>query len=197
MSHASGGQSRSSREGRKASAAHRTAPALTIWIYDSALGAAAGEVRLRNLRERNALQVHDALTVSWMPGSHQPRIGHLLHETSATAVRGSVLDGLVDIIFIASLAGVAGNADIVALAQRLSGTGIDLTFLEEVKAQLRPETSALLVLSGDADLDQVRPVIERGLARGDVILMHAQLSQDAPQTLRDAVRELQKHADGP
>jgi uncharacterized membrane protein len=167
-----------------------------VWIYDSALGAAAGEVRLRNLRERDALEVLDAITVSWMPGTHQPRIGYLRHQTSAAAIRGSVLGGLVGQIFLAATPGIAAGAELLALAQRLRGTGIDQIFLEEMKAKLHPETSALLVLSGDADLDQVRPVIERGLARGDVVLMHARLPRDAPDLLRDAVRDPQGHGPG-
>lgn len=162
-------------------------PALTVWIYDSALGAAAAEVRLRHLRDRRALEVHDAITVSWMPGSHRPRIGHLRHETSMATARRSVLRGLVDLIFLPPAAGVAAGGDLADLAQRLHGTGIDQPFLEGVRAHLHPESSALVVLSGDADLDVVRPVIERGLARGDVLLMHAQLPPDAPEMLRDAV----------
>jgi uncharacterized membrane protein len=73
----------------------------------------------------------------------------------------------------------------------LAGIGIDLVFLDELRSQLRPETSALLVLSSDPDLDQVRPVIERGLARGDVILKHARLPVDALDVLQQAVRDLQ------
>ena len=170
---------------------HLVGPTLTVWIYDSALGAAAGHARLSRLKERDAIQVHDAVTVSWIPGAHQPRIGHLWNETSATAARGSVLGGLVGLIFLAPAEGAAAGAGIAALALRLRGTGIDRAFLEEVKAQLRPETSALLVLSGLGDLGEVRPVVERGLARGDVLLMHALLARDAPETLRAAVRELQ------
>jgi uncharacterized membrane protein len=172
-----------------------TTPTLTVWIYDSALGAAAGEVRLRDLRQRDALHVHDAITVSWMPGAHQPRIGHLRRETSAAAARGSVLGGLVGLIFIPPVPGTTTGGGIAALAQRLRGTGLDLSFLEELRAQLHAETSALLVLSSGADLDQVRPVIERGLLRGDVILMHALLPGDAPELLRAAVRELQPGRD--
>jgi uncharacterized membrane protein len=170
-------------------ATHAAGPTLTVWIYDSALGAAAGEVRLKNLQERNALQLHEEVTVSWMPGAHQPRIGHLRHETSATATRGSVLGGLVGLMFLAPETGAVGTG-VAALAQQLRGTGIDRTFLEEVKAQLRPETSALLVLSSHADLDEVRPVIERGLSRGDVILMHALLQDGAREILQAAVRQL-------
>jgi uncharacterized membrane protein len=172
------------------------APALTVWIYDTALGAAAGSVRLRNLRDRGALQVHEAITVSWMPGVHQPRIGHLRYETSAGAARASVLGGLVDLIFRAPATAVPAGPGIAQLALRLHGTGIDQTFLEEMHAQLRPESSALLVLSGDVDLDVVRPAVERGLARGDVVLMHAQLQYGAPGALRDAVRDLQGQGDG-
>jgi uncharacterized membrane protein len=172
------------------------APALTVWIYDTALGAAAGSVRLRNLRERGALRVHEAITVSWMPGVHQPRIGHLRHETSAGAARASVLGGLVDLIFRTPGTAASAGPGIAQLALRLNGTGIDQAFLEEMHAQLHPESSALLVLSGDVDLDVVRPVVERGLARGDVVLMHAQLPPAAPDVLRDAVRELQGQSGG-
>ena len=97
---------------------------------------------------------------------------------------------VVDLIFLAPAAEAEAGPGIAALARRLRGTGIDQTFLEEIKAQLRPETSALVVLSGRADLDEVRPVIERGSARGDVVLMHALLSADAPEVLREAVHEL-------
>ena len=166
-------------------------PTLTVWIYDSAMGAAAGETRLKNLRQQDVLHVHDAVTVSWMPGSHQPRIGHLRRETSAAAARDSVLGGLVELIFLASAPRPATRDAFVSLAHSLRAAGIDQSFLEEVANHLHPETSALLVLSSDADLDRVRPAIERGLARGDVILMHAPLPDGAPAILRQAVHDLQ------
>jgi uncharacterized membrane protein len=186
-----GGSSRPSNRGPQRTGGSVDAATLTVWIYDSAMGAAAGEVRLKDLKERNALQVHDAVTVTWMPGVHQPRIGHLVHETSASAARGSVLGGLVGLIFRDPV-DTAAPEGIAALAQRLRVIGIDQTFLEEFKAQLGPDTSALMVLSGHEDLDEVRPVIERGLARGDVALMHVQLPHGALKILREAVRGHQK-----
>ena len=155
------------------------------------MGAAAGEVRLKDLRQRHALRVHDAITVTWVPGAHQPRIGHLRRETSAVAARDSLLGGLVDIVLRTPERGGPARSGIADLAARLAGIGIDLVFLEDLKKQLRPETSALLVLSSDPDLDQVRPVIERGLARGDVILKHARLPDDALGVLQRAVHDLQ------
>jgi uncharacterized membrane protein len=177
---------------RRTTAGHPDAPSLTVWIYDSAFGAAAGEVRLKDLKERNALHLHDAVTVTWTLGAHRPRIGHLRYETSAGAIRGSVLGGLVGLLFLAPTTGELAGGSLADLAERLRSIGIDQTFLEEFKAQLGPDTSALLVLSGHEDLDEVRPVIERGMARGDVALMHIQLPHGALEILREAVRGLQQ-----
>jgi len=105
-----------------------------------------------------------------------------------------VLGGLVGLILLPEAESTSGTG-IAALASRLRGTGIDRGFLQEITAQLHPETSALLVLSSDADLDEVRPVIERGLIRGDVVLMHVELPGDGPQLLRAAVGELQGRED--
>jgi uncharacterized membrane protein len=171
----------------RAEAADRRGPArastLTVWFYDSAMGAAAGEVRLKDLQQRGAVEVLDAVTITWMPGAHAPRVGHLRHKTSASAAKGSALGALVGALVLTPALGGAAGAGLGALAQKLRGTGIDRQFLEEMKERLVPGSSALLVLSGKADLDAVRTVIERGRARGDVTLMHASLPQDAPTAL--------------
>jgi uncharacterized membrane protein len=158
-------------------------PTITVWIYDSPMGAAAGQVRLNDLSRRGAVEVREAVTVTWVPGAHRPRIGHLRHETSATAARGSVLGALVDLLTAERRPGQLG-----LLADALEGSGIDATFLDDVVTGLQPGSSALLVLSSGADLDVVRPVIERGLARGDVYLVHAYLRPGGDAVLRDAVR---------
>jgi uncharacterized membrane protein len=159
-------------------------PTITVWIYDSPMGAAAGQVRLNDLGARGAVEVREAVTVTWVPGAHRPRIGHLRHETSASAARGSVLGALVDLL----TADDATPDRLGLLADALAGSGIDATFLTDVETGLQPGTSALLVLSSGADLDAVRPVIERGLARGDVHLVHAHLRPGGDATLRDVVR---------
>jgi len=162
---------------------------LTVWRYDTPLGADAAEVRLKAVQEKGAITVHDAVTVAWMPGAHQPRIGHLRHATAGAAGKGSVLGALVGMLVLAPAAGAAAGAGIAAIAQRLRGTGIDQGFLEDVSSHLVPGTSALLVLSDEADLEVVRPMIQRGLSRGDVVLLHAELDDDAPAVIRDLLRE--------
>jgi len=165
------------------------AATLTVWLYDSAMGAAAGEVRLKDLQQKDALTVHDAVTVTWIPGAHEPRVGHLRHETTAAASKASVLGALLGSLVLTPVVGAAAGAGIGALAQRLRGTGIDREFLEKLKARMQPGTSALVVLSSDADLDAVRPVIERGRARGDVKLLLVDLAEGAPEALQDLLRD--------
>ena len=73
-------------------------------------------MRLRDLRQQNALRVHDAITVTWVPGAHQPRIGHLRRATSAGAARDSLLGGMVDLIFRPDEVSIYGK--VVSLIRR-------------------------------------------------------------------------------
>jgi uncharacterized membrane protein len=163
-----------------ADAAWGSKPALTIWVYDSPMGAAAGEVRLKGLTRQGAVKVAGAIIVTWVKGTHRPRIGHLRDQQAAAAARSSLLGALVEIL-------TAEDADsdrrLGELAEHLAGTGGARAFLDDARAALAPHTSALLVLSESADLDTVRPVVERGIARGDATLLHASLAPGAVERL--------------
>jgi uncharacterized membrane protein len=163
-------------------------PSLTVWRYDTPLGADAGGVRLKDLEQRGALRVHDAITVTWLKEEKQPRIGHLRHATSGAAGKGTLLGGLIGLVVLAPVAGAAAGAAIGAAAHRLRGTGIDRTLLQEVKDALKPGTSALVVLASDADLDAIRPFLDRH----DSVLIHAELSADAPEMLASAIKRAGK-----
>ena len=162
---------------------------LTVWHYDTAMGAAAGEIRLKDLQQQGGVQVVDAVTVTWVPGADKPHIGHLLRQGPAAVAKGSALGALVGTLFLAPVVGAAAGAGVAAVAHKLRDTGIDEAFLEEITVQLKPGTSALLVLSTDADPELLRPFIERGRARGDVRLMHAQLRDDAPIELSQLLEQ--------
>jgi uncharacterized membrane protein len=160
---------------------------LTVWHYDTAMGAAAGEVRLKDLQQQRAVHVVDEITVTWVPGADEPHLGHLLRQGPASIARGSMLGAMVGALLLAPVAGAAAGGGVAALAEQLRDTGIDQDFLEEVKDRITPGTSALLVLSGEADLETVGAFVERGLARGDVRLMHVRLREGGPDALRALV----------
>ncbi|HYH72802.1 MAG TPA: DUF1269 domain-containing protein [Nocardioides sp.] len=166
--------------------------ALTAWRYDTPFGAEAAAVRLKRLEERKVLTVHDAITIAWMPQAREPVIGHLKHSTAASAGKGSVLGALVGMLVLAPVAGAALGAGVASVSARLRKSGIDEEFVRELGAQLTPGSSALLVLSSDGDLDEVRPAMERELQRGDVVLLHAELSADAPAAIVEAMDELRR-----
>jgi uncharacterized membrane protein len=159
-------------------------PSLTVWRYDSPLGADAGVVRLKNLEQQGALTVHHAVTVTWIAQEDQPRIGQVHHATASAAGKGSLLGGLIGLVVLAPAAGAAAGAAIGAVAHRLRGTGIDRALLREVREALEPGTSALVVLSSDADLDAIRPFLDRL----DSVLIHAVLSPGATEMLEVALR---------
>jgi uncharacterized membrane protein len=159
-------------------------PSLTVWRYDTPMGADAGGVRLKDLEQKGALRVHDAITVTWLKEEDQPRIGQLRHATTAAAGKGTLLGGLIGMVVLAPVAGAAAGAAIGAVAHRLRGTGIDRSLLEEVKNALEPGTSALIVLASEADLDAIRPFLDRR----DSVLIHAELSEDAPEVLASAIK---------
>ena len=156
-------------------------PSLTAWVYDSPVGAAAGELRLRRLRQRGAVTLEEAATVTWVPGAHRPRTRPLQQTSSGPS--SSVLDALCSCLWPAEptprLAGPEAAPGAARLTQHLADAGIDPAFLGEIRAAVAPGSSALLVLALDVDLDAIRAVIERGRARGDVVLLHTWLAADA------------------
>ena len=150
-------------------------PTLSVWVYDSPRGAAAGKLRLERLSQRGAVVVVDVATVTWVRGAHRPRIGRPHLDPTYSATRRSPLEVLLGRLMFPG-PDMADNAR--ELGRDLTGTGLEEDFLREMARSLVPDASALVVLARQADFGEVRLVIERGRARGDVRLMHAFLSAD-------------------
>jgi uncharacterized membrane protein len=148
---------------------------LTVWLYPTAFGAETGELQLKGLVERGEITLHDAATVQWMPHDEAPVVRRVTHRGAKSAGRGAVWGGLVGLVVLNPVAGAA-LAD-----QRLRRAGLDKGFVEQVRGQLRPGTSALLVLSSDADPDAIRAF----LARTEATLLHADLSAEGQRLLEE------------
>ena len=84
---------------------------LTAWVYDRIMGATDAEVWLKDLQERGALTVHDAITLTWFPGAEEPQIGHLRHRTAGAAAKGSLIGGLLGILVFNPVAGAMRRAE--------------------------------------------------------------------------------------
>jgi uncharacterized membrane protein len=105
---------------------------------------------------------------------------------SATGAAGGALwGGLIGLIFFMPLVGAAIGAASGAAAGALTDVGVDDKFMKELGEKLQPGNAAVFVLVRRSTPDKVLPRISQ--YGGDVI--HSSLSQEAEETLQEALRE--------
>ena len=155
-------------------------PSLTVWRYPTPLGVDAGELLLRRLEEKGALTVHDAVAVTWMPGADRPEVRRVRHRTAAAAGRGTFWGALVGTLVLAPVAGAAVGATTAAVVARLRHAGVPDETVDALLGALTPGTSALFVVTSDADPAVVGPP----LAAGEAELIHADMDDETEAELR-------------
>src|SRR6478609_10232180 len=155
-------------------------PSLTVWSYPTPLGVDAGELHLKRLVEQDALVVHDAIAVIWMPGAEEATVRHLRHDTTRAATKGAALGALIGTVLLVPVAGAAVGGTAAGAWAKLRGHTIDDDFVDELRDRLVPGTSALFVLSSGAKAEVVGPMI----AASEATLLHADLGDEVPVELR-------------
>lgn len=129
---------------------------LTVWKFDSVKGAEEAAETLKVLASQELITVHDAAMVRWEEGAKKPKTQQL-HNLMATGALGGAFWGmLLGLIFFVPLLGAAVGAATGALSASLADVGIDDGFINRVREQVTPGTSALFVLSSDAVVDKVK-----------------------------------------
>ena len=156
---------------------------LTVWKFDTADGAAQAVTTLENLAREQVVVLHDAATVSWPEGKKKPKTHQLTSMTGVGALGGAFWGMLFGLIFFVPLLGAALGAATGALTGSLSDVGIDDGFINKVRDQVTPGTSALFVLSSDAVLDKVRDAFA---GHGPSDLIFTNVSEDQEAALREA-----------
>jgi uncharacterized membrane protein len=131
---------------------------LTVWMFESPSGADQAARRLQELTRQTTVILHDAATVSWEPKESKPRTRQLASTAAPAALGGSFWGLLFGMIFFVPLVGAAVGAATGAVAGSLADVGIDDSFINKVRDQVTPGTSALFVLGSDAVRDEVRSV---------------------------------------
>src|SRR5215212_3218021 len=133
---------------------------LTVWKFDSPLGAERAEHTLDSLRKQGLIKVHDAAIVSFPEGAKKPKTRQLNNMTGAGALGGSFWGLLFGLIFFVPLLGMAIGAGLGALSGSLTDVGIDDDFIMAMRETITPGTSALFVMTSDAVLDKVHDAFE-------------------------------------
>ena len=136
---------------------------------------------LDQLRREHAIELEDAVIVEHRPGGkmklHQPSLAGL------GAAGGALWGGLIGLIFLVPLFGLAIGAATGAAAGALSDYGIDDNFMRELGQKLPEGGAAVFVLVKEATRDKVVPEIAK--YGGDVI--QSSLSNEQEAALQQAL----------
>ena len=129
---------------------------LTVWKFDTPDGAETAIKTLENLASKELVTIHDAATVWWEKGKKKPKTRQL-HETTRTGALGGAFWGMLfGLIFFVPLLGLAIGTAGGALSGAMTDVGIDDGFIDRIRAEVKPGTSALFVLTSDAVIDRVK-----------------------------------------
>ena len=129
---------------------------LTVWKFDSAGGADDAVTVLEQLQKEELITIHDAATVTWPTGKKKPKTHQLSNLTGSGALGGAFWGLLFGLLFFIPLLGMAIGAAAGALGGSLADVGIDDDFIDSVRDQVQPGTSALFVMSSGAVYDKVK-----------------------------------------
>ena len=158
---------------------------LTVWKFDTASGADDATETLRQLSSQHLITIHDAATVRWDEGRKKPKTRQLANMTGAGALGGAFWGMLFGLIFFVPLLGAAIGAASGALAGSLRDVGIDDGFINRVRDEVTPGTSALFVLSSDAVMDKVREAFSANRPE----LIFTNLSTEQENAIREVFAE--------
>jgi len=154
---------------------------LTAWAFPGVGDAEAAAERLKGLSTQKLITIEDAAVVSWEAGKNKPKTRQLSNLTGVGALGGAFWGMLFGLIFFIPLLGAAVGAAIGALTGSLTDVGIDDKFINSVKEQVTPGTSALFLLTSDAVIDRIKDTF----AGANAQLIASNLSADQEGKLRE------------
>src|SRR5436190_13590074 len=129
--------------------------ALTAWTFPPPGGADTARERLQALADGRLVAIDDAAVVSWPAKRKKPKLRELGTLRGPGAMWGGFWGLVLGMIFLVPLAGLTFGAAAGAVIGSLVDVGIDDAFVKEVRAEVRPGTSALFVLSHGATVDAI------------------------------------------
>lgn len=129
--------------------------AFTVWKFDNPDGAEQAKTILKGAQNDGLVKIVDHAVVSWPEGADRPDtdVGHeSRHEGS---MWGGFLGVLIGMLFFIPVLGAVAGAAIGATVKAMDGTGIRKEDLERIRAEVTPGTSALFVVTENADFDRL------------------------------------------
>src|SRR5215207_50792 len=139
---------------------------------------------LVNATREHLLNLEDAV-IAEHKADGKIKLHQAIGTTSAGAAGGALWGGLIGLIFLAPLVGMAVGAASGALGGKIADVGVDDTFMKDLGEKLEPGSAALIALGSSDARDKL---IDRVKGYGGEIIQTS-LSTDAEANLRTALGE--------
>src|SRR6266536_5323176 len=135
---------------------------LVVLEFPTAEGAQTMLSTLANLQQQQLIRVEDGAIVTWPAGASKPKTTQLSQAaaTGAGALGGAFWGMLFGLLFFVPFFGLAVGAAMGALAGHFAHYGIDDDFINSVRSQITPGTSALFLLETGAVVDKVAEAVK-------------------------------------
>ena len=158
---------------------------LVVLKFPAAEGAQVMLGRLEALQKQQLITVVDGAIVSWPAGAKKPKTEQLRNMTGVGALGGAFWGMLFGLLFFVPFFGLAVGAAMGALAGHFAHYGIDDDFINSVRSQITPGTSALFLLTSGAVLDKV----VEGVKDIQFQIIQTNLSKEQEAALKEAFGE--------
>ena len=127
----------------------------TVWKYDDPDGAERALRILENAKADGLVKIDDHAIVSWPAGASHPDTKHGHDETWHGAGWGAIWGLLIGALFFVPVVGGLAGAAIGAISKATEDAGITKEQLEKIRTEVTEGTSALFVVTEQADLDRL------------------------------------------
>jgi uncharacterized membrane protein len=127
----------------------------TVWKFEDPDGAGRAEASLKSAAGEGLVKIVDHAVMSWPVGADKPELHHK-HDSSKRGAGWGALWGILGgALFLVPVAGAVVGAGIGALAKATAGTGITKGDLERIRTEITEGTSALFMVTEDAQMDRL------------------------------------------
>jgi len=166
---------------------------MVAMVFDDESTAFEMRGELVKMQNQFLLDMDDAVVVT-RDARGKTKLHQAVSLTAAGAVSGSFWGMLVGLLFLNPLLGVAIGAGAGALAGKFREIGLDDRMMGEIRAALKPGTSALFVIIRNVTVDKVLDGLKQFSGRGRVF--QTSLSKDDERALREVFEtpEMEKAA---
>jgi uncharacterized membrane protein len=127
----------------------------TVWKFETPDGAEHAEKVLKDAEADGLVKIVDHAVMTWPLGADKPETHHKHDDSKRGAAWGALWGVLGGALFAIPVAGAIAGVAIGALAKSTEGTGITKDDLARIRTEVVEGTSALFLVTEDADLDKL------------------------------------------